>query len=148
MIHVAHEPALRVVVADDTYLVRQALEQILSTVGGIEVVGSAGDRQVAGPDQAGGREAHQLDLHEAAAREPRRCQPAGQGSTRVPRRRRQRASGLSLPYVAAVAGIRAATQVPASGSLCTMKLPPVASTRSRSPWSPSSSCSTAPPTPS
>jgi DNA-binding NarL/FixJ family response regulator len=44
MIHVAHEPALRVVVADDTYLVRQALEQILSSVGGIEVVASAGDR--------------------------------------------------------------------------------------------------------
>ncbi len=35
---------IRVVIADDTYLVREALEQILSRIEGIDVVGSCGDR--------------------------------------------------------------------------------------------------------
>ena len=42
-----HAPArvpIRVVIADDTYLVRQALEQILSRIDGLEVVASCGDR--------------------------------------------------------------------------------------------------------
>ena len=36
---------IRVVIADDTYLIREALEQILSSVDGIEVVASAADRE-------------------------------------------------------------------------------------------------------
>jgi DNA-binding NarL/FixJ family response regulator len=36
-------PPIRVVIADDTYLVRQALEQILSGADGIEIVGTCAD---------------------------------------------------------------------------------------------------------
>ena len=41
---VASAPPIRVVIADDTYLMRQALEQVLNTVAEIEVVASASDR--------------------------------------------------------------------------------------------------------
>jgi DNA-binding NarL/FixJ family response regulator len=49
---------------------------------------------------------------------------------------------------ATMAGIRASMRVPWPCALCTMNVPPVASTRSRSPCSPRSLRSTAPPTPS
>ena len=39
-----HAPPIRVVIADDAYLMRQAMEQILGAVEGFEVVGSARDR--------------------------------------------------------------------------------------------------------
>ena len=48
--------------------------------------------RVARPHQARGREAHQLDLHQAGAGEPRRRQPAGQGGFAVPGQRQGRAS--------------------------------------------------------
>jgi DNA-binding NarL/FixJ family response regulator len=40
----ASEPAIRVVIADDSYLVREALDHVLAAVDGIEVVASCNDR--------------------------------------------------------------------------------------------------------